>query len=290
MKPSLIFMFIIFLACSDSKKTEDVNSFKNIGGNKIHFKIEGEGKEIVMVHGGYLDLDMWQLQVDEFKDDWKIIRFSDLGHGKTISSGQPIFGYDIIGELSNATSDNPTVLMGLSWGAMICIDFALNHPQKVEKLILVSPGLSGWDYFQDSIAGKNYQLRQIATANNKISKSAELFHQNWVVGPRRSKEDINNEFFNSSLEVIKKNMKEHWQQEWSELDTIPAIKRLDQIKVPTYIIIGNHDGEDIKMIAETYEKLIPNSKIIIIEDVAHLINLENALEFNKLLREILNEN
>lgn len=147
MKLITISIFLIFISCGETKNNKEIDSYLEISGNKVHYKINGEGKELIMVHGGYLDLDMWQLQVDEFKDKRKIIRFSDLGHGLTISNNHPIFGYEIIEKLTSATKENPTTLIGLSWGAMICVDYVLNHPQKVDKLILVSPGLNRFHFF-----------------------------------------------------------------------------------------------------------------------------------------------
>lgn len=289
MKVSFILILLLFTSCSDKNHVERVDSYLEINGNKIHYKINGIGKELIMVHGGYLDLNMWNEQVGEFENGRKIIRFSDLGHGKTKSKNSPILGFEIIEKLTSATKENPTTLIGLSWGAMICVDYTLNHPENVDKLILVSPGLSGWKYFQDTIAAKNYELRQIAIRNNDIEEASSLFHQNWVIGPRREKSDINIEFYEWSLDNIKNNMKNHWGEDWSKLDSIPAIKRLNQINVPTYIIIGSEDGEDIKLIAEEYKQNILNSKKIILDDVAHLLNVENPKEFNKHLKSILNE-
>ncbi|MEM1120983.1 MAG: alpha/beta hydrolase [Bacteroidota bacterium] len=178
-------------------------------GNKIHYKVDGIGKELMMVHGGYLDLSMWDKQVNEFENDWRIVRFSDLGHGKTQSKGQPIYGREIIEKLTGATSENPTTLVGLSWGAMICVDYALKYPDKVDKLVLVSPGLSSWPYFQDSIAAKNNALRKAAIKNGDIQRAASLFHQSWVVGPRREPSSIDKAFYEWSLTTIAQNMQNH---------------------------------------------------------------------------------
>ena len=60
-------------------------------------------------------------------------------------------------------------LVGLSWGAILATDFALEYPERVEKLILLSPGLSGWDYFQDKDSERNFQLRQQAKQAAELS-------------------------------------------------------------------------------------------------------------------------
>ena len=89
--------------------------------------------------------------------------------------------------------------------------------------------------------------------------------------------------------MIVRNMSRHWQEDWSDLDTIVARTRLEHIKVPTYFIVGKHDAEDILLIAEEYHSRIENSKKIEVDNVAHLLTMENAKRFNEILKEILND-
>lgn len=282
-------LFLVMVSCSAQKNKKQGDSYLEVGDAQIHYKVSGKGQEMIMVHGGYLDLDMWQPQVKVFQKNKKVIRFSDVGHGKSRSTNPQIYGYEIIEGLSQATEKDPAVLLGLSWGAMLCVDYALKYPSKVDKLILVSPGLSGWNYFKDSVAAKNNELRQIAIDNDDINQAARLFHQNWVVGPRRDSSALESGFYNKSLEMITTNMKAHWKEDWSQLDSIPAISRLEQITVPTYIIIGDQDAKDIKLIAAAYDEKVPQSTKIAIENAAHLLTMEKPEKFNSILRQILSE-
>ena len=179
--------------------------------------------------------------------------------------------------------------MGLSWGAMLCVDFALNYPEKVEKLILVSPGLNGWEYFQDSVANHHFELRQAAIQRSDTLAAARLFHKNWVAGPRRAATGLDESFLATSLHMIHHTMSRHWLEDWSQLDPQKAIDRLDQIKVPTYIIIGSEDAEDILLIADEYQKKIPHAEKIVIYQAAHLVNMERPEQFNSILRSILRQ-
>lgn len=286
------FIFAIIVLLSASCKETDYHEkekylYKN--QHKIQIRTTGKGAPLIFAHGGYLDLEMWNPQVKEFKNTNRIIRFSDLGHGKTVRSKSSIYGYEIINELTTQYLNEKFVLVGLSWGAMLCVDFALNYPHKVEKLILVSPGLNGWPYFKDSLASKNFKLRQKAIDNLDTLKAAKLFHQNWAIGPRRQENELDEFFYSESLEMIIRNMRNHWQENWSDLDTIKARTRLESIKSPTYIVVGKYDAEDILLIAEEYYKRIENSKKIEMDNVAHLLNMENATRFNEILKDILND-
>lgn len=288
MKFLFIILVLISVSCKESDQIEK-EIYLNKSQHKIQIKTTGKGTPIIFAHGGYLDLEMWEPQVKEFKTTNRIIRFSDLGHGKTVRAKSSILGYEIINNLTTQYPNEKFVLVGLSWGAMLCVDFALNYPHKVEKLILVSPGLNGWPYFKDSLASKNYKLRQSAIDNLDTLKAAKLFHQNWVVGPRRQENELDESFYSESLDMIIRNMRNHWQENWSDLDSIKARTRLESIKSPTYIVTGKYDAEDILLIAEEYHKRIENSKKIEMDNVAHLLNMENPTRFNEILRDILND-
>ena len=282
-------ILVLFPASCKNVAYVETESYVNKNQHKVHIKTTGKGVPIIFVHGGYLDLEMWNPQVEEFRKTNHIIRFSDLGHGKTVGSKSSIAGYEIINELTILYPNEKFVLVGLSWGSMLCVDFALNYPHKVEKLVLVSPGLNGWAYFKDSLALKNYKSRQNAIANSDTLKAAKLFHRNWVIGPKRQGYELDKSFYSESLDMIFRNMRNHWLEEWSSLDTIVARTRLESIKSPTYIIVGQYDAEDILLIAEEYHQRIENSKKIKMGNVAHLLNMENPIRFNEILKEILNE-
>ncbi len=282
----IVSVAITLISCNEAAN-EPTESFITINEHKIHVKSVGKGKPIVFVHGGYLDLDMWDEQVNEFKDSYKLIRFSDLGHGETIQAKEPLFGYEIIKQIVSNHSDEKITLVGLSWGAMLCVDFTLNYQEEVDKLILVSPGLNGWNYFKDNLASQNHTLRQEAIKNMDTLKSSELFHQNWVVGPRRQIQQLNEPFSSKSLAMVLKNTRNHWQEDWSKLDTIAARSRLENITIPTYIIVGNQDAQDILLIADEYNQRIKNSQKIEMQNVGHLLNMENSKEFNTILSRII---
>lgn len=286
--------YIILLLCvllfSCGNPYTEVEGHLIINENKIHYKVLDKGKPLVFVHGGYLNLDMWENQMRYFSErGYKTIAFSDLGHGKTILKNSNIYGYEIIDQIVEKITDDKVTLVGLSWGAMLSVDYALNFPEKIERLVLVSPGLNGWSYFKDSVASANHALRQIAMSANDTLKAAELFHKNWVIGPRRNKTQLDTAFVKQSFQLIKSTIQEHWKEEWSKLDTLPAIDRLVKINVPTLVIIGKEDAKDILMIGEKYHKDIPKCTLIKMENVAHLINMEKPELFNQILFDFLNE-
>jgi pimeloyl-ACP methyl ester carboxylesterase len=67
----------------------------------------------------------------------------------------------------------------------------------------------------------------------------------------------------------------------------PAIERLEEVRVPTLVIVGDADVDDVIERADTLARRIPGARKVVLPDVAHLVNLERPAEFQALLDEFL---
>ena len=67
----------------------------------------------------------------------------------------------------------------------------------------------------------------------------------------------------------------------------PAINRLREIRCPTLAVIGDHDAEDLRKVANHLANQIPGAKLHTIANAAHLPSLEHPVEFNRLLNDFL---
>jgi 3-oxoadipate enol-lactonase len=67
----------------------------------------------------------------------------------------------------------------------------------------------------------------------------------------------------------------------------PAIERLEEVRVPTLVIVGDADVDDVSQRADILATRIPGARTVVLPDVAHLVNLERPAEFQALLDEFL---
>jgi len=110
----------------------------------LWYERSGQGPVVVLIHGSNLDARIWEDQVRGLTAGFTVVRYDLRFHGKSRDPGGPVsFGRDL-GEVMDAAGASRASLVGLSLGGQIAIDFALAHPERVDRLALVSSGLSGW--------------------------------------------------------------------------------------------------------------------------------------------------
>ena len=68
-----------------------------------------------------------------------------------------------------------------------------------------------------------------------------------------------------------------------------AIGRLQEIHVPTLIIVGDRDLDDVRDAAQDLERGIPGARLVVMTGVAHVPNMERPEEFNRLVLDFLSE-
>lgn len=120
-----------------------MNKFLSIGANKIHYQVEGSGRPIVWIHGGGVDHRMWEPQVQYFRDRYQVITYDIRGHGKSEYKTNDRPDISDLEALLDPLDISNITLAGISLGGILAIDFVLAHPEKVDRLILMSPGPGG---------------------------------------------------------------------------------------------------------------------------------------------------
>jgi len=261
--------------------------YLHIKDHKVYFEVSGSGQPLILIHGGYLDHGIWDNQVKYLnRNGFKTIVFDDQGHGNSINGEEEIFGFEIIEQLRTRLKIDKISLVGLSWGAMLAVDYTLKYPENVEKLVLISPGMNGWEYFIDPLAQHNYNLRQLARENNQKALFVEYFQRNWSDGPGQPATRLKKPTRSYLEKIMLKNVNIHWDDSWSKLSNKTQI---NSITAKTLMITGQLDALDIHEIAKKYDQNFYNCQWTEIKNVAHTLILERPKKTNRLLKRFLKE-
>lgn len=256
--------------------------------NKIYYEEVGKGEALILAHAGYLDCSMWDDQFLYFANKgFKVIRFDSYAHGKTIDGKNTPFLHELIKALVDELSLGQVNLIGTSMGGVTLIEFALNHPEDINKMILVSTGINGYNWATDKLFIPNLRKQLEYITNQDTLNAAEIFLRSWFDGPYRQPTELPTEKRTKSKKVILDRFKNHGLRKNALSSHPKAIERYEKIKTNTLILVGDQDMPSIKDISSFLDEGMENSKKIEIKGVGHMMNIENPVEFNKLVLEFL---
>lgn len=115
------------------------SAFAPVAGGTIHYDITGRGRSIVLLHGGALDLRMWDPLLPRLAAAHRVVRWDAPGHGASTAPAQPTAetADELLALLDHLRIER-TILVGFSMGAGTAAAFAIRHPRRVERLVLIS--------------------------------------------------------------------------------------------------------------------------------------------------------
>ena len=266
---------------------DQINSydFASLDGTNIHYQVSGMGPDLVMIHGFTFDIRCWDDQFETFVSQNQVLRYDLRGHGR--SSPPTIKSYTYHDDLRNLVEIlgiGSTCLIGHSLGGSIAINFALKYPEHTSALVLVDPGLGGFDWSGDVLTWMD------STWNAASVSGLEEAREVWLRGtPWKPALEIP-EVAARVREMIRDYSGWHWMNDNPhEVPEIPAIQRLGDIQCPTLLIIGGRNPVDYHRLADTLENNVPNIRRVIIPSAGHAPNMEAPEEFNRKVTEFLSE-
>ena len=265
----------------DADPAEDVgHGFAPVGGTRLFYEVKGTGPAVVLIHGGQLDCRMWDDQFATLAHQFRVIRYDVRGYG---GSFQPDSLYsdaeDLAGLLDYLDVKKPHIV-GLSLGGRIAIDFVVAHPTRVSSMTLAGPGLSGYE--PPDAAETDLRMWNLikAARDEGPVKVAALWLKDPFMAPAMEQGRL--------VALLQKLARENahcWLQN-PVLQRSPrpsAANRLDEIKVPTLLVIGDRDVPQAKATVETLEKGVSGSKKVVIKGAGHMVNMEKPEEFNNVV-------
>ena len=107
-------------------------------GISIYYAMYGQGSPVILLHGGLVNSDWWGNQIPALATHHTVIVMDSRGHGRSTRDAQP-YSYDLMADdvvaLLDALKLPKTDVVGWSDGAIIGIDLAIRHPDRVGKIV-----------------------------------------------------------------------------------------------------------------------------------------------------------
>ncbi len=254
--------------------------FATVRNGKMYFEVMGTGKPLLLLHSGIADHGMWAGQRSEFSRHFQVIMPDFRGYGKSPAPAGPFRHYEDIHALIRHLRLTSVNIAGCSLGGKVAIEMAIAYPEMVSRLILIAPGMPGYEYRDKETLAKEAILEELV-ASGKREEVADMLVDIWIVGLKRRRETVDSAARALVREMILDNYA-------SVIDKYPEtppgfdlMSRLVEIRVPTLVMIGDSDLPDMQAISQLVSDKIHGAKRLLIHNAAHLPNLENRALFNQ---------
>ena len=260
-----------------------------LDGARIYYETTGQGDALLLAHAGFVDSRMWDEQFAFFARSYQVIRFDMRGYGRSDPAQGPVVRRDEIYALLKHLGIPKAALVGCSMGGANVLDFALEHPEMAQALILVSTAPGGFAMQGEPPPGLMEMFS--ALQQNDLQRASDLQIQLWVDGMFRKPEQVDplvrqraaemNRIAVANQTFLKADM-----QPLHPLDP-PAAKRLKEVRVPTLVIAGALDHPEILRAANFMAQAGPSTKTCIFPNSAHVLNMELPEAFNQAVFDFL---
>lgn len=210
--------------------------YADVNGIRLYHEIYGQGEPLVLIHGGLTTIGEMQRWVQPLAKRWQVIAVEMQGHGRTADTERPMsftaMGDDIAALLDHLRIPN-ACLVGHSFGGASAIRAAIQHPEKVRQLVVISSPYARSGWFPEAQRG----MSQVgsAMAENMMNMPTGRFSKQWPE-PQR---------FPRFLDKMGRLLSEDY--DWSA--------EIARLQMPVLLLFADNDSISQKHIAEFFALL-----------------------------------
>jgi pimeloyl-ACP methyl ester carboxylesterase len=241
-------------------------------GQSIHYYESGQGPTVILLHGLGANAGIWVANIGPLSEHYHVIAPDQIGFGH---SDKPLIDYkiatfvDFLYGFMQAQKITKATLVGNSLGGWIAVDFAIQHPEMVEKLVLVDAGGLSFDSAPPTIS-----LNPASLDDTKKVLGIVFYNQAMVtdlavaaVFARHLKDNDGYTIQRIMNGIVTTDQRED--------------KKLPSVHVPTLVVWGTNDALLPLSMGERFHAGISGSKLVAIKECGHIPQLEKPEEFNR---------
>jgi len=258
----------------------------------LYNEVAGAGPGVALLHSTVCDSRMWDGEFAALSSRYRVLRFDLRGFGRSPLPPGPFSLLDDLRKMLDVAAVDRAALVGVSAGAGLALDFALAEPDRVTGLVLGGPAIGGLEWSEEV---RRFGAREDELLDaGDLDGAVELNLRMWVDGPHRGADAVDpavrakvGEMQRRAFELQLAAFSGDDQPGPQARLEPPAIERLEEVSAPTLVIVGDADVDDILVRAEILASRIPGARKVVLQDVAHMVNLERPEEFLGLVDEFL---
>ena len=227
-------ILIAVISCLTMTTAAQTKGYANVNGLKLYYEIHGAGQPLVLLHGGFGMIGMFESNLTDLAKKHRVIAVDLQGHGRTADINRPIsaeFMADDIAALLNYLKIEKTDIMGFSLGGMVALQTVIRHPQLIRKAVIVSAPFKREGWYADL----RVQQDMFGPAMAEQMKQTPMYQEYIKVAPKPNDWPV---FVEKMSKLIKQNY------DWS--------KEVAAIKLPVMLVAGDADGVTLAHMVEFF--------------------------------------
>jgi pimeloyl-ACP methyl ester carboxylesterase len=265
-------------------------SFMDLDGIPTHYVERGAGEPLILLHGFFFDAEMWGKNIDALAAVYKVYAIDLWGFGYSsrarLEYDYPLYADQLL-KFMDALDIKKAALLGQSMGGGTIIRFTVSHPDRVNKIVLVNaaglpnklppigkisnlPLLGEWMYGLETNGIRKFTLKNNFIHNAQLLTTGFFDRLTRFHKIRGSSEVM--------LSVTRKQF----------FDTLKDdIARLAGMDIPALIVWGGNEKTIPLPVGRELHRLLPGSRLEILDRAGHCSNIDQYEEFNRLVLEFL---
>ena len=258
----------------------------NVGDAVINYDLTGRGRTIVFIHGWTHNKSVWDDQVPVFSKRYRVLRPESRGFGgSTGFADASVDPLDLL-ILLEALRIDRAYIVGHSRGGGVALRFAAAYPDKVDGLVLYGATPPEGFPYPPEIGPLFGSLSGVAKQSG-LDSVLKLLLTTGIAWAPPGRTDVDERLRKLWASYSGKDLLDPHPE--SGKVPLPTIARLSTLRVPTLVILGDHEMPFIAAAADTFARRIPNAKKVVIPNAGHAAHLAQPTAFNGALLDFFNE-
>lgn len=239
-----------------------------VEGALLSGEVMGAGTPLVLVHGMAGDRREWDGLLTALPADLATLRYDLRGFGESEAQDGIAFSHadDLLAVL-DAQKIARASLLGLSMGGGVALNFALSHPDRVSRLILISPAVVGWEWSEE------WRTLWRGVTDPSRAGDFDLARRRWFDHPMFASLRRDPTAAARLLASIEAFSGRQWAKDWQR-EELPDIDRLHCLALPCLLLSGGLDLPDLHLIADVLAGAASDVRRVDYPDAGHMLHLE----------------
>jgi pimeloyl-ACP methyl ester carboxylesterase len=243
------------LPATPSLPSSTQSGYAQVNGVRIWYAVFGHGQPVILLHGGLANSNYWGHLVPALSNEFQVIVIDSRGHGRSTRNVEPL-GYGLMASDVLAVMDmlklEKAAIVGWSDGAIIGLDIALHHPERLTRLFAFAANsdpegvadIAQSQVFNTYMERAKAEYRDLSPTPSDYDAFMGQVTKMWETQPHFSADDLH------------------------------------RIHTPTWIVDADHD-EAIKRSNTLFmADQIPGSGLLILPQASHFAFLQDPGQFN----------